>query len=119
MVKTIGDAAMLARTPEPAPLSSRSLGLVERSQERGRRSCTAASRCGEALPRGGDWYGRPVNLPRRVTDFARRGSVVAVKEVHDAARRLVLVARRQPPPQGHQGQRGAVPRAPAGRADDD
>ena len=39
---------------------------------------------GEALPRVGDWYGRPVNLASRLTSFARRGSVVASKDVHDA-----------------------------------
>ena len=41
---------------------------------------------GEALPRAGDLYGRPVNLASRLTSFARRGSVVTSKEVHDAAR---------------------------------
>ena len=40
---------------------------------------------GEALPRAGDWYGRPVNLAARLTAFARRGSVVASREVRDAA----------------------------------
>jgi adenylate cyclase len=39
---------------------------------------------GEGLPRAGDWYGRPVNLAARLTGFARRGSVVASKEVRDA-----------------------------------
>jgi adenylate cyclase len=40
---------------------------------------------GEALLRAGDWYGRPVNLAARLTDFARRGSVLASAEVRDAA----------------------------------
>ena len=40
---------------------------------------------GEALPRAGDWYGRPVNLAARLTEFARRGSVVASRDVRDAA----------------------------------
>jgi adenylate cyclase len=39
---------------------------------------------GEALQRAGDYYGRPVNLASRLTSFARRGSVVASKKVHDA-----------------------------------
>jgi adenylate cyclase len=39
---------------------------------------------GEALQRSGDYYGRPVNLASRLTAFARRGSVVASKDVHDA-----------------------------------
>ncbi|HVD59123.1 MAG TPA: adenylate cyclase regulatory domain-containing protein [Thermoleophilaceae bacterium] len=37
------------------------------------------------LLRAGDWYGRPVNLAARLTEFARRGSVVASADVHDAA----------------------------------
>jgi adenylate cyclase len=40
---------------------------------------------GEALQRTGDWYGRPVNLASRLTAFARRGSVVATREVRDLA----------------------------------
>jgi adenylate cyclase len=40
---------------------------------------------GEALPRASDWYGRPVNLASRLTSFARRGSVVAAGDVHEAA----------------------------------
>ena len=42
--------------------------------------------CGEALRSGGDWYGRPVNLASRITSFAKPGSVVATKDVRDAAR---------------------------------
>ena len=40
---------------------------------------------GEALPRAGDWYGRPVNLAARITSFARRGTVVTSSEVREAA----------------------------------
>ena len=40
--------------------------------------------CGEALPRGGDWYGRPVNLASRITAIARPDSVLAEAAVHDA-----------------------------------
>lgn len=83
VVKTIGDAAMLV-SPEPAPLVEAVLGLVERSHDAPPllRGGIAA---GEALPRAGDWYGRPVNLAARLTSFARRGSVVTSKEVRDAA----------------------------------
>jgi adenylate cyclase len=85
LVKTIGDAAMLA-SPEAGPLVHTALGLVEGSQadEDGPllRSGLAA---GDAIARAGDWYGRPVNLASRLTAFARRGSVVAAREVRDAA----------------------------------
>ena len=40
---------------------------------------------GPALSRAGDWYGRPVNLASRVTAIARPGSVLATREVRDAA----------------------------------
>jgi len=82
LVKTIGDAAMLV-APEPGVLIDTALGLVERSKEDGPllRGGVAS---GEGLPRAGDWYGRPVNLAARLTGFARRGSVVASKEVRDA-----------------------------------
>jgi adenylate cyclase len=40
---------------------------------------------GPALSRAGDWYGRPVNLASRVTAIARPGSVLATRDVRDAA----------------------------------
>jgi adenylate cyclase len=82
LVKTIGDAAMLV-APEPGPVLDTALGLVDRSKGDGPllRGGVAS---GEGLPRAGDWYGRPVNLASRLTGFARRGSVVASKEVRDA-----------------------------------
>jgi len=85
LVKTIGDAAMLV-APTPKPLLDAVLGLVESSRQDERRPLLRGGLAsGEALQRAGDWYGRPVNLASRLTSFARRGSVVASKEVHDAA----------------------------------
>ena len=40
---------------------------------------------GPALQRAGDWYGQPVNLASRITDFARPASVVADQAIRDAA----------------------------------
>jgi adenylate cyclase len=85
LVKTIGDAAMLV-APEPVPVVDAVLALVEGSRDGGRLPLLRGGvACGEALPRAGDWYGRPVNLASRLTAFARRGSVVASKEVRDRA----------------------------------
>jgi adenylate cyclase len=85
LVKTIGDAAMLV-APRPKPVVETVLGLVEESREEGSRPLLRGGvASGEALQRAGDWYGRPVNLASRLTSFARRGSVVASKDVHDAA----------------------------------
>jgi adenylate cyclase len=82
LVKTIGDAAMLV-APEPKPVVDAVLGLVERSNEEAP-LLRGGIASGEGLSRAGDWYGRPVNLASRLTDFARRGSVVTSKEVRDA-----------------------------------
>jgi adenylate cyclase len=84
LVKTIGDAAMLV-APEPAAVVDALSRLVEGSRERdGRPLLRGAAAAGEALPRAGDWYGRPVNLASRLTTFARPGSVVASREIRDA-----------------------------------
>jgi adenylate cyclase len=86
LVKTIGDAAMLI-APEPRPLLDTVLELVEGSREDDARPLLRGGvASGEALPRAGDWYGRPVNLASRLTSFARRGSVVTSKEVHAEAK---------------------------------
>ena len=76
LVKTIGDAAMLA-APQPAPVVAALLGLVEASRANEERPLLRGGiACGDALARAGDWYGRPVNLAARLTELARRGSVV-------------------------------------------
>ena len=85
LVKTIGDAAMLA-APEAPPVLDTVIELVEASREHDERPLLRGGiASGEALQRAGDWYGRPVNLASRLTSFARRGSVVTAKEVHEAA----------------------------------
>jgi adenylate cyclase len=84
LVKTIGDAAMLV-APRPKPVVDAVLELVE--QSRGASSLPllrGGLASGEALQRAGDYYGRPVNLASRLTSFARRGSVVTSKDIHDA-----------------------------------
>jgi adenylate cyclase len=86
LVKTIGDAAMLV-SPAAEPLIETALTLVERADQQGEEfpPLRAGLAGGVALSRGGDWYGRPVNLADRVTEVARPGSVLATKEVRDAA----------------------------------
>ncbi len=44
----------------------------------------AGAALGRAVPRAGDWFGRPVNLASRITAIARPGSLLAEREVHDA-----------------------------------
>jgi adenylate cyclase len=85
LVKLIGDAAMFVG-PEPNPVVEAALELVETAAAEGEEFplLRAGIACGEALPRGGDWYGRPVNLASRITAIARPESVLAEAAVHEA-----------------------------------
>jgi adenylate cyclase len=85
LVKLIGDAVMLAG-PDPRPVLEAALELVERAAREGGEFpiLRAGVATGEAIARGGDWYGRTVNLASRITGRARPGSVLASEEVHDA-----------------------------------
>ncbi|HEX9481145.1 MAG TPA: adenylate cyclase regulatory domain-containing protein [Solirubrobacteraceae bacterium] len=84
LVKTIGDAAMLA-AHEPEPLLAATLKLIEAADAEGQDfpQLRAGAAVGLALPRAGDWFGRPVNLASRITSVARPGSVLADRELHD------------------------------------
>ncbi len=83
LVKMIGDAAMFA-SREPIPLLEAVLGLVEAAGTDGIPSLKAGVATGQALGRGGDWYGPPVNLAARITGFARPDSVVVAQAVKDS-----------------------------------
>lgn len=83
LVKMIGDAAMFA-SREPLPLLEAVMGLVEAAGGDEIPSLRAGVANGQALGRGGDWYGRPVNLAARITGFARPDSVVVAQGVKDA-----------------------------------
>jgi adenylate cyclase len=87
LVKTIGDAAMLA-SPEPEPLLEAALDLIDAADAEGEDfpQLRAGAAVGRALPRAGDWFGRPVNRASRITAIARPGSVLAEREVRESAR---------------------------------
>jgi adenylate cyclase len=87
LVKTIGDAAMLA-APEPEPLLEAALALIDAADAEGEDfpQLRAGAALGRAVPRAGDWFGRPVNLASRITAIARPGSVLAEREVRESAR---------------------------------
>jgi adenylate cyclase len=82
LVKMIGDAAMFASV-EPEPLLEAVLGLVEAAGPNEIPPLKVGMARGQALGRGGDWYGRPVNLAARITSFARPDSVVVDQTVKD------------------------------------
>jgi adenylate cyclase len=86
LVKTIGDAVMLTSL-EPQPLIDAALGLIDAADAEGHDfpQLRAGSALGRALPRAGDWFGRPVNLASRITSIARPGSLLAEREVRESA----------------------------------
>jgi adenylate cyclase len=86
LIKTIGDAAMLA-SAEPEPLLEAALGLIDAADAEGEDfpQLRAGAALGLAVPRAGDWFGRPVNLASRITSIARPGSLLAEREVHESA----------------------------------
>lgn len=85
LVKTIGDAVMLASLDADA-LVDAALALVDAadSEPEGFPQLRAGVAHGEALGRAGDWFGRPVNLASRITGIARPGSVLASEDAKDA-----------------------------------
>jgi adenylate cyclase len=84
LVKTIGDAAMLA-CRDPRPLVDAALRLLESVQQADLPGARAGIAFGPAVARTGDLYGHAVNLASRVTAIARPDSVLATEEVRDAA----------------------------------
>jgi adenylate cyclase len=84
VVKMIGDAAMLVGPGADCVLDA-AKRLVESGEEQGENfpSLRAGVAAGEALARGGDWFGRPVNLASRITDVAKPGSVLVTADVKD------------------------------------
>ncbi|MBA3807176.1 MAG: adenylate/guanylate cyclase domain-containing protein [Solirubrobacterales bacterium] len=86
LVKTIGDAAMLASV-EPEPLIDAALELIAAADAEGPDFplLKAGAAHGQAVLRAGDWFGRPVNLASRITSIARPGSMLAEREMRESA----------------------------------
>ena len=113
LVKTIGDAAMLA-SPEPEPLLGATLRLIDAADAEGEDfpQLRAGAAMGQALPRAGDWFGRPVNLASRITSVARPGSLLVERALRESVERgLPLVVRGRAASARHPRAGGAVPRA--------
>jgi adenylate cyclase len=87
LVKTIGDAAMLASV-DSGPLLDAALELIDAADAEGNDfpQLRAGAALGLALPRAGDWFGRPVNLASRITSIARPGSLLTEREVRESVR---------------------------------
>ena len=71
----------------PSALLGAALGLLEAADAEGEEfpQLRAGAAFGPALPRAGDWFGRPVNLASRITSVARPGSLLADEALHDTA----------------------------------
>lgn len=84
LVKTIGDAAMLACFDTSALLDA-VIRLVQAAEDEGEEfpSLHAGVAHGSALPRNGDWYGAPVNMASRITDDARPATVLVTDDVRE------------------------------------
>jgi adenylate cyclase len=84
LIKLIGDAAMLV-SPDIPPLVEAAQKLVEAGdRDDALPRLRAGIAAGDALNRGGDWYGSPVNLASRITDIAEPGWVLGSEAVVDA-----------------------------------
>jgi adenylate cyclase len=83
LVKTIGDAVMLA-APEPAPLLAALLDLIDRVDADERLPpLRAGVAMGPTLQRFGDLYGATVNVSARLCARARPSSILVTDEIHD------------------------------------
>ena len=76
---------MLA-SPEPEPLLGATLSLIDAAEAGGEEfpQLRAGAAIGQALPRAGDWFGRPVNLASRITAVARPGSLLVERELRES-----------------------------------
>jgi adenylate cyclase len=84
LVKLIGDAAMFV-CHEVDPLVGVAAKIVERADaDEHLPQLRAGMAAGQGLNRGGDWYGRPVNLAARIAAVAEPGTLFADASVAEA-----------------------------------
>jgi len=86
LVKTIGDAAMLA-SPDVDPLLDAVVDLMKAVNDEGEDfpSARAGVAYGEAVSRVGDWFGPAVNRASRIVDVAKPATVVVDSATEQAA----------------------------------
>lgn len=86
LIKMIGDAAMFVSDDTPA-LVDTTVKLVCEVEAQGDDfpALRAGIAHGMATPRGGDWFGPPVNVASRVTNLAKPGHILATDAVAEQA----------------------------------
>jgi adenylate cyclase len=85
VVKLIGDEAMFV-APAAHGATRAALDLVAACQANGLPAGRAGLAVGPVLPRGGDYFGRAVNLASRLVDDAPPGGVLADEQLVRAIR---------------------------------
>ena len=84
-VKQLGDAVML-RVDDAADAVTLACRVVEEASGRhGDLDIRVGMHTGPAVARGGDWFGRAVNIAARVAALARGGEVLLTSNTHAAA----------------------------------
>lgn len=84
VVKQLGDGVMLV-SPDPSQLLQTCFALADRAATEDLPQLRIGVAQGPATARGGDWFGRPVNLASRLSSLARAGSTLTTDDVHGAA----------------------------------
>jgi adenylate cyclase len=82
VVKLLGDGAMFV-SPDPGRLVAALVDLRRRvaSAEPALPAVRMGVAHGLATPRGGDWFGAPVNLASRIADAAKAGQLLVTEDV--------------------------------------
>jgi class 3 adenylate cyclase len=84
VVRWLGDGVMFYFR-EPGPAVSAALEMMEDVAEEGLPTTHVGVSAGPVVVRGGDYFGRTVNLASRIADYARPGELLVSQEVVDAA----------------------------------
>lgn len=85
VVRLIGDEAMFV-APDPPAAARAALELVAACKVNGLPAARAGLAVGSLLARGGDYFGRAVNLASRLVDEAPPGGVLADEQLVEAIR---------------------------------
>lgn len=76
LVKIVGDSAMFVSPDASVALEGARALVANVAMDGSLPAARAGLDFGPVLPRGGDYFGRPVNVASRIAAFAREGSVV-------------------------------------------
>lgn len=90
LVKTIGDAVMIAAATPADALSTAAELWARIDAEPNFPAAGGGLHNGTAVCRDGDYFGSAVNLTARIAAYARAGQVLCTREVADRARKSAL-----------------------------